>query len=163
MAGDTTVLAHYLAPLRAHLDRPGVTELVINRPGEFAVEGDDGWTWVEAPVLTEAWLRPLAVAAAAATSQDVSAEAPVCSTVLPTGERCQIVLPPAAEAISITLRRPSPVSFSLADFTAAGLFEAVAPGTASRDAADAELTALQSAGDWPAFFAAAVRARRNIL
>ncbi|WP_372784655.1 P-type DNA transfer ATPase VirB11 [Phenylobacterium sp.] len=163
MAGDTAVLAHYLAPLRAHLDRPGVTELVINRPGEFAVEDSGGWTWIEAPELTDAWLQPLAVAAAAATAQDVSADAPICSTVLPTGERCQIVLPPAAEAISITLRRPSPVSFSLADFTAAGLFEAVGPAAAGREATDAALSALQASGDWPAFFTAAVQARRNIL
>ncbi len=67
MAGDTTVLAHYLAPLRQYLDRPGVTELVINRPGELAIEVDGGWTWVEAPELTEAFCarvmscEPLAV------------------------------------------------------------------------------------------------------
>jgi type IV secretion system protein VirB11 len=163
MAGDTTVLAHYLAPLRQYLDRPGVTELVINRPGELAIEGDGGWTWVEALELTEAWLRPLAVAAAAATAQDVSAESPICSTVLPSGERCQIVLPPAAEAISLTLRRPSPTAFSLDDFAAAGLFDAVGPAAAGREAADAELAALKAAGDWPGFFAAAVRTRRNIL
>jgi type IV secretion system protein VirB11 len=58
MPGETPVLDHYLAPLRPHLDAPGVTELVINRPGEFAVERDGGWTWYEAPELTEAWLRP---------------------------------------------------------------------------------------------------------
>jgi type IV secretion system protein VirB11 len=163
MASDTTVLAHYLAPLRPYLDRPGVTELVVNRPGEFAIEDGDGWSWVEAPELTEAWLRPLAVAAAAATAQDVSAEAPLCATVLPSGERCQIVLPPAAEAISLTLRRPSPAAFSLDDFAAAGLFDTVGPATAGREAADAELAALKAAGDWPGFFAAAVRTRRNIL
>jgi type IV secretion system protein VirB11 len=160
---ETPVLDHYLAPLRPHLDAPGVTELVINRPGEFAVERAGGWTWHEAPELTEAWLRPLAVAAAAATAQDVTPDAPICSTVLPSGERCQIVLPPAAEAISITLRKPSPVTLTLADFTAAGLFASVAPVSADRAAADAELAALREAGDWPEFLAAAVRARRNIL
>jgi type IV secretion system protein VirB11 len=163
MAGDTAVLAHYLAPLRPHLDRPDVTELVVNRPGEFAVEGDGGWTWVEAPELTEAWLRPLAVAAAAATAQDVSPDAPICSTVLPSGERCQIVLPPAAEAISLTLRRPSPAAFSLDDFAAAGLFDTVSPAASARESADAELMACKAAGDWPGFFAAAIRSRRNIL
>jgi type IV secretion system protein VirB11 len=163
MTRDTAVLDHYLAPLRAELDRPGVTELVINRPGEFAVEDADGWRWMEAPELTEAWLRPLAVAAAAATAQDVTPEAPICSTVLPSGERCQLVLPPAAEAISVTLRKPSPVTLSLCDFDRAGLFAAVAPPEANRSAQDAQLVRLREAGDWPAFFAAAVRARRNIL
>jgi type IV secretion system protein VirB11 len=163
VAAETPVLDHYLAPLRPHLDAPRVTELVINRPGEFAVERAGGWTWHEAPELTEAWLRPLAVAAAAATAQDVTPDAPICSTVLPSGERCQIVLPPAAEAISITLRKPSPVTLTLADFTAAGLFASVAPVSADRAAADAELAGLREAGDWPEFLAAAVRARRNIL
>ena len=37
MSYDPAVLDHYLAPLRAHLDRPGVRELVVNRPGEFMV------------------------------------------------------------------------------------------------------------------------------
>ncbi len=37
MAGDTAVLEHYLAPLRRHLEPADVTELVINRPGEFAI------------------------------------------------------------------------------------------------------------------------------
>jgi type IV secretion system protein VirB11 len=93
----------------------------------------------------------------------VTPDAPICSTVLPSGERCQIVLPPAAEAISVTLRKPSPVTLTLADFTAAGLFAAVAPVSADRAAADAELAALREAGQWPEFLAAAVRARRNIL
>ena len=96
MAGDTAVLEHYLAPLRRYLEPPDVTELVVNGPGAFAVERLRGWEWFEAPDLTEKALRPLAVAAAAVTTQDVTAETPICSTVLPSGERCQIVLPPAA-------------------------------------------------------------------
>ncbi|MGH6964117.1 MAG: P-type DNA transfer ATPase VirB11 [Phenylobacterium sp.] len=163
MSPDTSVLDYYLRPLKPHLDAPGVTELVVNRPGEFAVERDGAWTWHEAPELTDAWLRPLAVAAAAATAQDVTPERPVCSTVLPSGERCQIVLPPAAEHLSLTLRRPSAVSFSLADLAQAGFFTEVAPAATPPRADEAELSALRDAGDWPEFLAAAVRARRNIL
>ena len=163
MAGDTAVLEHYLRPLRPHLDAPGVTELVVNRPGEFAVERDGAWVWFEAPELTEAWLKPLAVSAAAASTQDVSAHSPICSTVLPSGERCQIVLPPAAEQISLTLRKPSAISFSLDDFGRAGLFEAVRRATPDLKADEEALLALRDADDWPGFFAAAVRGRRNIL
>jgi type IV secretion system protein VirB11 len=163
MTGDTAVLDHYLRPLRPHLDATGVTELVVNRPGEFAVERDGAWYWFEAPELTEAWLRPLAIAAAAVTSQDVTAERPICSTVLPSGERCQVVLPPAAEAISLTLRKPSAVTLTLEDLTAQGLFDAVTRAAAAPRADEAALVALRDAGDWPGFLAAAVRARRNIL
>jgi type IV secretion system protein VirB11 len=160
---DVSVLQHYLAPLRPHLAAEDVTELVINRPGEFAVEQAGRWRWVEAPDLTEAALRPLAVAAAAYTAQDVSPEAPVCSTVLPGGERCQIVLPPAAEQLSITLRKPSAVTLGLAEFAAGGLFDEVAIAGRDLDAEETALVALRDARDWPAFFARAVRARRNIL
>jgi type IV secretion system protein VirB11 len=163
VAGDTSVLEHYLRPLRPHLDTPGVTELVVNRPGEFALERDGGWAWFETPELDEPWLRRLAVSAAAFTTQDVTASAPICSTVLPSGERCQIVLPPAAEQISLTLRKPSATTLTLEDFESAGLFEAVARATPDLKPEEVALTALRDAGDWPAFFTAAVQARRNIL
>ena len=163
MAGDTAVLQHYLAPLRVHLEPGDVTELVVNRPGEFAIERPGGWQWQEAPDLTEAALRPLAIAAAAVTSQDVTAETPICSTVLPTGERCQIVLPPAAEHVSLTLRKPSAKTFGLEEFARSGLFDAVSLASDDLKPEDTNLLAMRDAGDWTGFFAAAVRARKNIL
>lgn len=163
MSGDTTVLDHYMRPLRAHLDAPGVTELVVNRPGEFAVERDGRWRWTEAPELTDAWLQPLAIAAAAATRQDVTAERPICSTALPTGERCQIVLPPAAEQVSLTFRKPSEVNFSLEDLHAQGFFDDVMTADADARPAEPELVARFEAGDWRGFLTTAVARRRNIL
>lgn len=163
MAGDTAVLDHYLAPLRRHLAPPDVTELVVNRPGEFAIERLGGWEWVQADDLTEATLRPLAVAAAAVTVQDVTAETPICSTVLPSGERCQIVLPPAAEHVSLTLRKPSAATFGMEEFVKAGLFGAVSLSTDALKPEETDLLARRDAGDWPGFFEAAVRARKNIL
>jgi len=163
MSGDLAVLQHYLEPLRLHLEPPDVTELVVNRPGEFAVERTGGWQWFDAPELTESALRPLAVAAAAATAQDVTDEVPICSTVLPGGERCQIVLPPAAEHVSITLRKPSAAAFGMADFVRAGLFDAVTPSEGALSHEDEVLLGLRDARDWPAFFEAAVVGRKNIL
>jgi type IV secretion system protein VirB11 len=160
---ELAVLQHYLAPLRPWLAAEDVTELVINRPGEAAVEGAGGWRWHDAPQLTAAWLRPLATAAAAFTAQDVSADQPICSTVLPGGERCQIVLPPTAEHVALTIRKPSRRALELEDFAAAGLFDQVADASRDLTALDRELLALRAAGDWPGFFRAAVVGRRNIL
>jgi type IV secretion system protein VirB11 len=163
---DTAVLDHYLAPLRGLLAPDDVTELVINRPGEVGVEQNGQWRWHEEPLLTEAWLRTLAVAAAAFTKQDVSDARPICSTALPGDERCQIVLPPAVPpgTVSLTIRKPSRRCVGLDDFASAGLFDAVAPADASVvDPVDAELMALRAAGDWTQFFRLAVGARRNIL
>ena len=163
MAGDTSILHHYLAPLQAFLEPADVTELVINRPREVAIERVRGWEWLEASELDEAWLATLAKAAAAFTFQDVNAETPICSTVLPGGERCQIVLPPAAERISLTLRKPSAVNLDLKLMAEGGLFDGVAIATNDLSDVEAALTALRDANDWPAFFQLAVESRRNIL
>lgn len=163
MSYDPAVLTHYLAPLRQHLDAPDVTEVVVNRPGEFAVEDGRGWIWVAAPALTEEVLTRIAVTAAAATRQDVTPDRPVCSTVLPTGERCQIVLPPAAEHVSITLRKPSDLNFSVEQLAEKGFFERTTRASLVARPLDGDLAGLQARGDWPGFFRAAVASRRNIL
>ena len=163
---DTSVIDHYLEPLRRFLEPPTVTEVVINRPGEVGVEAADGWRWHDVPELTESWLRTLAVAAAAYTGQDVDAERPICSTVLPGDARCQIVLPPVAPAgtVSLTIRKPSGTRMGLEDFRAAGLFSTAEAVTGDEiDETDAELIRLREAGDWVAFFRLAVERRRNIL
>ncbi|MFN3585802.1 P-type DNA transfer ATPase VirB11 [Phenylobacterium sp.] len=162
MTYDAAILTHYLAPIRSALDTPDVTEVVVNRPGEFGVEERDGWRWVLAPQLTAEALTRIAVAAAAATCQDVGPERPVCSTVLPTGERCQVVLPPAAEQVSLTLRKPSATAFALEDLAAAGFFDEAAP-LASLRRPDPALATLREGRDWLGFFRAAVETRRNIL
>jgi type IV secretion system protein VirB11 len=162
---DTAVLMHHLAPLQPYLAAQDVTELVINRPGEIGVEGSGGWRWHEVRELTAPWLSTLATAAAAYTRQDVTASEPICSTVLPGGERCQIVLPPAAPAgqPSLTIRKPSAAEFAMDDLVRAGLFDgARAAGNRAHDA-DAQLGELHQQEDWPAFLALAVRARKNIL
>ena len=48
---------------------PATTEVVINRPGEVAIEGQGGWRWHDVPELTATALGHLAVAAAAFTAQ----------------------------------------------------------------------------------------------
>lgn len=163
MTYDAAILTHYLAPIRAALDAPDVTEVVVNRAGEFGVEGQGGWRWVSAPDLTAEALTRIAVAAAAATSQDVGPEQPVCSTVLPTGERCQLVLPPAAEQLSLTLRKPSDGVLAVEELAAAGFFDEAAPSVTPLRRTEPSLAALREACDWPGFFRAAVEGRRNIL
>lgn len=163
MTYDPAVLTHYLAPVREALDTPGVSEVVVNRPGEFGIEAEGRWTWRDAPALTAEALTRIAVAAAAATCQDVGADQPICSTALPSGERCQIVLPPAATAPSLTLRRPSDRAFAIEDLAASGFFAEAATGVSTLRRPEAALSGLREAGDWPAFFRTAVEGRRNIL
>lgn len=162
MHADVTLLRRYLEPLAAGLGEPGVTELVVNQPGEFFVERAHTWTRHLAPELTETWLTTLASAAAALSAQDVDEARPICSTSLPGGERCQIVLPPAAAHVSLTIRRPADRTSSLDELSAQGFFGLRQGRDLAADRRDA-LRGVFAAGDWARFLKAAVLDRRNIL
>ncbi|RSV14903.1 P-type DNA transfer ATPase VirB11 [Sphingomonas sp. ABOLF] len=155
---------HNAAPISRHLERYDVTELVINEPGLIGLETRNGWEWHDELALDNAALMTLARLIAGQTKQDINAEYPICSSVLPGGERAQVVVPPAVEQgfISITIRKASGVSMDLDDFERAGLFSEVRAHGLSEDV-DRQLLAHRNAGDWKAFFRLAVEARKNIL
>src|SRR3546814_17118441 len=121
---DTAVLRHYLAPLLPLLEPEDVTELVVNRPGEAGIEDRQGWRWQEMPELDSDWLSTLAVDAASFTHQDIAGQSPICSTVQPGGERCQIVIPSVTPSgcPSFTIRKPSTVTLPTDQLAGAGLF-----------------------------------------
>ena len=74
---------------------PEVTELCINRPGEAFVETAQGWRREALPFADFEWCRALAKLVANSTRQRIDEESPLLSASLPSGERIQIVLPPA--------------------------------------------------------------------
>jgi len=129
MAADTAraLLHDILGPIRPILARDDVTDLCINGPGLLFVESARGWERIPADNLTATWLYGLAKAVASWMSASVGERSPILSGHLPTGERVQIVLPPAAEAPSVTIRRPSTVTFSLDELEQMGTFELLAP------------------------------------
>ena len=162
---DQAILVHHLQPLRALLDADAVTEVVINKPFEIGVEGRSGWEWVNDEKLSIEWLETLARSMANYTKQKVGQTTPICSTSLPTGERVQIVAPPACDLglYSITIRKPSTKTFGLDVLHAGGLFAETKIARGRRSAADAELVALKTKGDWPEFLELAVKSRKNIM
>ncbi len=162
---NTAVLDSVTAPLRRHLAGASVTELVINQPGEVGIERGGRWTWESEPSLDYKTLMALATAAAAFTAQDVTRENPIVSTVFPTGERVQIVVPPVVpdETVSITVRKPSTVTMTLADFEAAGLFRDTRIAEKKVSPQEEGLLALLRDGCHVEFFDRAVKARLNIL
>src|SRR3546814_20969232 len=105
----------------------------------------------------------LATAAAAFTSQDVTRENPIVSTIFPTGERVQIIVPPVVpdETVSITVRKPSTVTMTLADFAAAGLFRDTRIAEKKVSPRELELLALLQTRRHVAFFVRAVKAMPN--
>lgn len=156
------------AGISERLDRPGVSEVAINRPGEIWTEGVDGWQREDAPWLTFDLCRQVANALAAYSHRHLSAETPIHTVELPNGERCQIVMPPACEkgTISLTVRKPSLDRFSLQDYIDSGRFDqAQSVATSTVELADwqRELKELHAAGAWSEFFALAIQHRLNII
>ncbi|RWX74888.1 P-type DNA transfer ATPase VirB11 [Neorhizobium lilium] len=95
-----------LERLRPYLADDLVSEISVNRPGEVFIErlGVSGMERVLEAQLSAEWIRNLSERVAGATNQVVNEEHPILSASLPTGERFQCVLPPAAPdggAISI--------------------------------------------------------------
>jgi type IV secretion system protein VirB11 len=166
LAASATALERYVERLRPWLGDPEVTELCIHRPGEAFVERVDGWRRESVPFLNEPWCQQFARLVAGATKQRVNAESPLLSASLPSGERVQVVLPPAVAlgTVAIVIRRPSDRVWGLEDLAAGGLFErCVAAGSGAVAASEAELKRLYASGEWMAFLRLAVQARKNIV
>ena len=163
--GDVSVLEHYLQPVMPFLEPDDVTEIVVNRPYEVGVERRGGWMWHEAPELDPDWLMTLARTSAALTRQDITDENPICSTVLPTGERVQVLIPPVVPqgTVSFTIRKPSTVSKTIGQYGDEGLFANTRVVTEGLSDVDRQLIDLRDRGEWIRFFELAVRARKNIL
>ena len=165
-ATDPSALAQYVARLGPWLADPDVTELCINRPREAFVERASGWRQEVMPFATEMWCQQFARLVAGATKQRVNSESPLLSASLPSGERVQVVLPPAVPAgtVAITIRRPSGRVWGLDELSKGGVFERCAGvGGVAADVREQELKRLYAAGEWVEFLRLAVQCRKNIL
>jgi type IV secretion system protein VirB11 len=154
-----------LRALRPILSDPDVTELCINRPREAFIETRRGWERRELPFADFDWCRRLAKLVANSTRQRIDESTPLLSASLPTGERAQIVLPPATSpgTVAITLRRPSDEVWSIDELARRGIFKATRRSTEALDETEQELMRLLSARDYEAFMRLAVVSRKNIL
>jgi type IV secretion system protein VirB11 len=168
-----SLLNDILGPLLPILAREDVTDVCINGPGLFFVESTGGWEQMPADNLTETWLKSFAKAVAASMTAAVHERSPILSGHLPRdhrsgGERIQIVLPPAAQQISITIRRPSRRTFTLDELEASGSFVPVQEGQGGandhREIARAHLTGWRErAGGIKEVLREMVRQRLNVI
>lgn len=161
---DASALELTLRALRPILAEH-VTELCINRPGEAFVETARGWDRKALPFADEAWCLSLARLVANATRQRIDAETPLLSASLPSGERIQIVMPPATTrgTVAITIRRPSNEVWTLDELEQRGIFSATRQVNSAPVETEAELLRLVSARQYTEFMRLAVTSRCNIL
>jgi type IV secretion system protein VirB11 len=160
---ESTALDLTLRALRPLLANPEVTELCINRPREIFIETRSGWHREELPFADFDWCRRLAKLIANVTRQRVDESAPLLSASLPSGERVQIVLPPATSTgcVAITIRRPADTVWPIEELARRGVF--AAQRQAGAEDTDGELLRLHATRQYAAFLRLAVRARKNIV
>lgn len=157
-----------LERLMPFLSDDRVSEISVNRPGELFVErlGVSCMERVENLQFTADWIRTLSERVAGSTNQVVNDEHPILSASLPSGERFQCVLPPAAPAGgAISIRKQVIHDIGLDVYQQRGAFEGTRVGRQlSLSAAEEELAAMMQ-GDVDAmeFLRTAVRLRVSIV
>lgn len=160
-----TALDLTLQPLRPLLDRGDVTEVCLNRPCEAFIETHTGWHRESLPWAHYEWCRSVAKLVANASRQRINEHAPLLSASLPSGERIQVVLPPATRpgTVAITIRRPSTHVWSLDELDGRSVFRGTRCASVELDATERALKARLQSQNIKSFLQLAVRARKNIL
>jgi len=146
---SSEMLTEYLLPLQAFLDDDSLNEICVNRPREVWTEGRLGWIRHSVPELSFQHCRQLATLIASFNGKSIVSLKPVLSATLPSGERVQVVIPPACEphTVSITIRKPSLVDKTLDELEGEGAFENVASVDSSCGLLAHEVELLRLKGD----------------
>lgn len=156
-----------LERLKPFLSDERVSEISVNRPGELFVErlGVAGMERVVDQQFSAEWIRTLSERVAGSTNQVVNDERPILSASLPTGERFQCVLPPAApDGGAISIRKQVIHDIGLDIYKSRGAFDDTKVGRQLRLSAAEEQLAAMMQGDVDVlqFLRTAVRSRVSI-
>jgi type IV secretion system protein VirB11 len=129
------------------------------------VETRAGWRREHLPFADFDWCLRLAKLIANSTQQRIDATSPLLSASLPTGERVQIVMPPATTAgcVAIAIRRPAQEIWSIEELAARGIFRLTKRSSQTLDENEQQLLSLLAASNFEAFMRLAVRSRKNIV
>lgn len=159
-----TALETYLAPLKAYLADPTVSEISINQPKEIWVEIGGDMVRHDVPEFDLNHLKALARLVAQSSEQKISEESPLLSASLPEGYRIQVVFPPACESstIAMSIRKQTVVDLDLDQYEAIGAFQSTMVRKAENPL-DKKLRALLDSGDVKNFIKEAVLGKKNII
>jgi type IV secretion system protein VirB11 len=128
--GDPSAsVRHLIAPLQRFLDADGVTDIVMNRPGEVFIYSNTGCECIAVPEMDFERCMSLAQAAATFSTQVVTDSTPLLEAALPGGQRLGLVMPPACTrgTVAMVMRRPPGKIITLDEMEAQGMFDRVAP------------------------------------
>ena len=160
------VVEQALEPLRGLLDDPAVVEISVNKPGHVFVEriGQAHMEFHSIPAMTAEAISQIAQRVAAYTNQFVNSERPLLSAALPTGERIQVVLPPAApDGGTLSIRKQVTQHFTLEEYRDNGSLDKVAVSLGGLSQLDHDLIGHLQAQRIYEFLDTAIRNRVSIL
>lgn len=157
----------YLDPFRQYLTDDKVSEICVNHAHEVWIERA-GSPVMEQKIdtnITEEHLLRLGRQIAALSGQAISPEFPLLSATLPTGERVQVVIPPAARyGVALSIRKQVVHNMTLSDYESEGAFEKVQySDNIAKKSRDETLRQLAKTGQFREFIREAARSRKNIL
>nr|WP_210327691.1 P-type DNA transfer ATPase VirB11 [Aminobacter carboxidus] len=155
-----------LEPLRPFLDDSQVVEISINSPGQVYVErlGSANMEHYEMPELTADEIVNIGERVAATTNQFINRSSPILSAALPTGERIQVVLPPAAaNGGAVSIRKQVISNFTLDDYRDQGSLDQVTVAVGGLSETDHALIDQLSAKDIYGFIRTAIVNRVSVL
>ncbi len=155
---DGVYLRSYLRPFARWLEQPDVSEVLVNRPGEVWIEtaGRPTMERFDAPEATDELMGRLAAQIARAGHQAVNRQSPLLAAVLPTGERVQMVGPPASRHWAMAIRRHLTTDLELDAYDRGPLSSVAASETPVEDEAEARRDPIS-------FLKQAVAARKTVL
>lgn len=158
-------LLEYLRVLQPFLEDAENTEIVVNKPGEVITESRKGWTFHDVPELDYSCCDRLAKLTATYSGQSLDDRKPILSATLPHGERIQIAIPPATLSgrVSLTIRKPSTVDFTLEDYQEQGFFDECEDFTDELNHDEKTLLELKQGRRFKEFLELAVASRKNII
>lgn len=155
-----------LAPLKGFLEDQRVVEISVNRPGQVYIErlGSAHMELHEIPALTTAEIVNIGERVAASTNQFVSPANPILSAALPTGERIQVVLPPAApDGGTLSIRKQVISNYTLEDYRDQGSLDQVTVAVGGLSETEQALIDQLSTRDIYGFIRTAIINRVSIL
>lgn len=159
-------LKRALSPLQPFLDDRQVVEISVNRPGQVYIErlGAASMEFYDIPALTDREIENIGERVAATTNQFISAASPILSAALPSGERIQVVLPPAAiDGGAISIRKQVAGDYSLEDYRDRGSLDDATVFLGGLSDTDRILIDLLAQKDFYGFIRTAIFNRVSIL
>lgn len=164
--GDPSAsVRHLIAPLQRFLDAEGITDIVMNQPGEVFIYCGAGCERIAVPEMSLDRCMALASAAATFSTQVVADSTPLLEAALPGGQRLGLVMPPACtrDTVAMVIRRPPTRIITLDEMEGQGLFSRVAADCNGLQEHERHLLALKRDRQFKQFLIDAIRYRKTIV